>query len=205
MIFYFLPVIPIFTCNYAEIKKQYKLTKSIFSVAPQENMWILGKNWFLPCDYLLFHDRGRNHIETSPLIRGANQCTGFYMITASVMKELNMIKHWSSFYLRGDFSLSERAITETNQQIFPNVLIRSQYENEMIWKIYMLILEICFITIYPANIYLSKINTKNNRKRSEICFKLRIKTPERRQLHIFIVNFEHISHPFLKFLLVTLN
>ena len=69
----------------------------------------------------------------------------------------------------------------------------------------MLILEICFTTIYPANIYLFKINTKNNRKRSEICFKLRIKAPERRQLHIFIVNFEHISHPFLKFLLVTLN
>ena len=48
------------------------------------------------------------------------------------MKELNMIKHWSSFYLRGDFSVSGRAITETNQQIFQNVLIRSQYENGMI-------------------------------------------------------------------------
>ena len=129
----------------------------------------------------------------------------FFMITASVMKELNMIKHWSSFYLRGDFSVSGRAITETNQQIFQNVLIRSQYENGMIWKIYMLILEICFTTIYPANIYLFKINTKNNRKRSKICFKLRIKTPERRQLHIFIVNFEHISRAFLKFLLVALN
>ena len=29
------------------------------------------------------------HIETSPLICSANQWTGFYMITASVMKELN--------------------------------------------------------------------------------------------------------------------
>ena len=36
----------------------------------------------------LFHDGGRYHIETSPLIYGANQWTSFYMITASVMKEL---------------------------------------------------------------------------------------------------------------------
>ena len=35
----------------------------------------------------LFHDGGRYHIETSPL-SGANQWTGFYMITTSVMKEL---------------------------------------------------------------------------------------------------------------------
>ena len=33
-------------------------------------------------------DGGRYHIETSPFICSANQWTGFYMITASVMKEL---------------------------------------------------------------------------------------------------------------------
>ena len=37
----------------------------------------------------LFHDGGRYRIETSPLICIENQWTGFYMITASVMKELN--------------------------------------------------------------------------------------------------------------------
>ena len=37
----------------------------------------------------LTHDGGRYHIETSPLICSANQWTGFYMITASVMKGLN--------------------------------------------------------------------------------------------------------------------
>ena len=37
---------------------------------------------------LNFHDGGRYYIETSPLICIANQWTGFYMITASVMKEL---------------------------------------------------------------------------------------------------------------------
>ena len=36
----------------------------------------------------LFHDGGRYHIETSPLICRANQWTGFYMISAFVMKEL---------------------------------------------------------------------------------------------------------------------
>ena len=33
-------------------------------------------------------DGGRYHIETSPLICRANQWIGFYMITASAMKEL---------------------------------------------------------------------------------------------------------------------
>ena len=37
---------------------------------------------------LLFHDGGPYHIETSPLIYSANQWTGFYMITVSIMKEL---------------------------------------------------------------------------------------------------------------------
>ena len=36
----------------------------------------------------LFHDGGRYHIETSPLICSANQWTDFYMITDSVRKEL---------------------------------------------------------------------------------------------------------------------
>ena len=38
---------------------------------------------------LTFHDGGRYHIETRPSICSANQWTGFYMITASIMKELN--------------------------------------------------------------------------------------------------------------------
>ena len=34
----------------------------------------------------------------------------------------------------------------------------------------------------PANIYLFKVNNKKTRKRGEICSKLKIKTPERRQI-----------------------
>ena len=59
-----------------------------------------------------------------------------------------------------------------------------------------------------ANIYLLKINNTNTRKRFKICSKLTVKTPERRHQRrsgVFIVNFEHISHLFLVFLLPTLN
>ena len=43
----------------------------------------------------LFHDGGRYHIETSPLICSANQWTDFYMLTTSVMKELNQFVSFS--------------------------------------------------------------------------------------------------------------
>ena len=38
----------------------------------------------------LFHDGGPYHIETSPLIYRANQWTSFYVIGASIMKELTL-------------------------------------------------------------------------------------------------------------------
>ena len=37
------------------------------------------------------------------------------------------------------------------------------------------------LTRIPANINMFKVNNKNTRKRCEICSKLKIKTPERRQ------------------------
>ena len=46
---------------------------------------------------LTLHDGGRYHIETSTLICKSNQWTGFYMITATVMKELN-INHMSFIF-----------------------------------------------------------------------------------------------------------
>ena len=60
----------------------------------------------------------------------------------------------------------------------------------------------------PDNIYLFKVNNRNFGKWCEICSKLTIKTPERRhwrRFGVFIVNFEHISHLSLVFLLLTLN
>ena len=41
-----------------------------------------------------FHDGGRYHVETSPLICRANQWTGFYMITVPIMKELIILGLW---------------------------------------------------------------------------------------------------------------
>ena len=59
----------------------------------------------------------------------------------------------------------------------------------------------------PTNIYMLKINNQNTRKRREICSKVTIKTPERCHClsDVFIVNFKHISHFFLMFLLLTFN
>ena len=51
--------------------------------------WSLPEFSWVYNSVLTFHDGGRYHIEISPLICQANQWTGFYMITASVMKGLN--------------------------------------------------------------------------------------------------------------------
>ena len=55
-------------------------------------------------------------------------------------------------------------------------------------------------------IYLLKVNNRNTRTRCKICSKLTIKLPERRRRSgNFIVNFEHILHLVLVFLLLTYN
>ena len=66
----------------------------------------------------------------------------------------------------------------------------------------------CEISAFPVGIYMFKVNNRNSITRCEICSKLTIKTPERRHWRrsgVFIVNFEHISHLVLVFLLLTLN
>ena len=62
--------------------------------------------------------------------------------------------------------------------------------------------------LFPAGNYMFNVNNRDTRTRCEICSKLTTKTPERRQWRrssVFIVNFEHISHFVLVFLLLTLN
>ena len=61
---------------------------------------------------------------------------------------------------------------------------------------------------YPADIDMFKVNSRNTSTRCEICSRLTIKTPERRQWRrsgVFIGNFKHISHLVLLFLLLTLS
>ena len=56
----------------------------------------------------------------------------------------------------------------------------------------------------PANMYLFKVNNRNTKKKCEICSNLTIKIPECCS-SVFIVNFEHILHLLLVFLLLTLK
>ena len=65
-----------------------------------------------------------------------------------------------------------------------------------------------FVYVIPAGNDMFKINNRNTRTRCKICSKLTIKTPQRRQWRrsgVFFVNFEHISHLVLVFLLLTLS
>ena len=89
-----------------------------------------------------------------------------------------------------------------------------------IWHINILFKKL--MAAHPAGIYLLKVNNRNTRTRCEVCSKITIKTLERRhkmehlvitiitkssilwrRSAIFIVNFEHISHLALIFLLLT--
>ena len=64
--------------------------------------------------------------------------------------------------------------------------------------------EVILSTSHPPDIYLFKVNNRNTRKKSEIWPKLTIKTRQWRRSGAF-VNFEHVSHLFLLFILLTLN
>ena len=64
------------------------------------------------------------------------------------------------------------------------------------------------LVVMLACTYLLKLNNRKTRTRCELCSKLTLKTPERRQWRlsgVFIVNFEHISHLALLSLLLILN
>ena len=58
-----------------------------------------------------------------------------------------------------------------------------------------------FLTVfhYPVDIYLLKVNNRNTRTRCEICSKLTIKTSERRQWRVSIVNFELVIADWVHF------
>ena len=60
---------------------------------PKKNQFARDQNFqynIVAGFYTLFNSfmTGRHHIQTSPLICSGNQWIGFYMITASIMKEL---------------------------------------------------------------------------------------------------------------------
>ena len=55
--------------------------------------------------------------------------------------------------------------------------------------------------VFPACIYLLKVNNRNTRSKCKLCSKWTIE----QRSGVFIINFEHISHLVLAFLLLTLN
>ena len=65
-------------------------------------------------------------------------------------------------------------------------------------ELHMIIFFLRFLLRYPAVNYTFKVNNRNTSIRCEICSKLTIQT-------VFMVNFEHISHFVLVFLLFTLS
>ena len=61
------------------------------------------------------------------------------------------------------------------------------------------------MSTYPAGNCMFEDNNRNTRTTCEICSKLTKKTSERRHFDGFVVNFEHISHLILVFLLLILS
>ena len=59
--------------------------------------------------------------------------------------------------------------------------------------------------LYPANIYLFRVNDKNTTKRCAICSKLAMKTPKLCRSYVFVVNFKHISYLFVPVILLTFD
>ena len=84
---------------------------------------------------------------------------------------------------------------------------KSFVKNDFVMKL-CIIISINNEQVVSIGIYLLKVNIRNTRTKCEICSKLIINTPERRHWRcfgVFIVNFEHISHLVLVFLLLILN
>ena len=79
------------------------------------------------------------------------------------------------------------------------------FEKECIWQHYETISK---GILKPSGHLPAQSQNRNNTTKCEICSKLTMKTPERRQSHssgVFIVNFEHVSQLTLVFLLLNLN
>ena len=104
----------------------------------------------------------------------------------------------------------KRALSVLNLQY--SLVIFEDYTLVVVWNFYIStftsnIFHLLVIS-YPSKNCLLKVNNKNTRKWCEILSMLTIKTPNRRQWcrpSVLIVNFEHILHLSLAFLLLTLN
>ena len=88
---------------------------------------------------------------------------------------------------------------------FRELLWQNCFTPYRVYCYFMWHLVIKYFCSCPANIYLFKVNYRNTEKRCEVCSKLTIKAPEKRQWRRsgdFIVNFKHTSQLFSVFLLL---
>ena len=72
------------------------------------------------------------YIETSPLIWGTNQWTGFYIITASVKKELKLKNKNLLFLVQKLLEMYEKALTVVKLDIFDAVIKKVAAVNQIL-------------------------------------------------------------------------
>ena len=77
----------VFELGTKKIQAKYQIQQKIRKKMKGLSKYVKQVIWSMTFE--LFHDGGRYHIETSPLICSANQWAGFYMISTSVMKALS--------------------------------------------------------------------------------------------------------------------
>ena len=103
---------------------------------------------------------------------------------------LNTVKYKGKTFFRNYYFGSQSFFMSCHfTKIFVNLLIIAAASSFNVFKL---------IGWGPANIYLFRFNSRNTRKRCEICSKFTIKALECRS-GVFIVKFKHISHLFLVF------
>ena len=136
-------------------------------------------------------------------------CVFFYPANIYLFKVINRNnkKLWNMYKINNKDSRTTFDVILVTP--FTSKFVTPFTSNRKAWKVWKVWhsehCEKFLLEYYPANFYLLKVNNRNTRKRSETCSKLTIKTPEQRHWRrsgAFIVNFEHISHFVLVFLLI---
>ena len=107
-------------------------------------------------------------------------------------------------------NLSRMSTVSYDNKMVVNIMSSGLIQRFCLPVMQLIQLSFWFLTTKSIIHFVAKLlrNNRNTRTRCEICSKLKIKTPERRQWRrsgVFIVTFEHISRLFLVFLLLTLS
>ena len=95
-----------------------------------------------------------------------------------------------------DTSVTNQVITAVSATLIPLIIIINLVSINGIIKTkrkklnsFQILFLILFVSDIPAGNYLFKVNHRNTRTRCEICSKLKVKTPERRQASFWCLYF----------------